>query len=185
MSARTPAAWTIGHSTLPIDEFIARLAHHRIEALADVRRFPGSRKHPQFNADALAQSLQERSILYIALPELGGRRRARPDSRNVAWRNESFRGYADYMETGEFRAGLQRLVQLLKEKRTAIMCAEGLWWRCHRALISDVLKAEGVDVRHIMPDGATAEHPFTAAARVSDGRVFYGPGDDLLRDSGA
>ena len=180
MSARTPAAWTIGHSTLRIDEFIARLTDCRIEALADVRRFPGSRKHPQFNADALARALHEAAIRYVAFPELGGRRRARPDSRNVAWRNESFRGYADYMETAGFRAGFKRLEALSKEKRTAIMCAEGLWWRCHRALISDVLKAEGFDVRHIMPNGAAAEHPFTAAARVSGGRVFYGPGDDLL-----
>ena len=169
-----PAVWTIGHSTLPIDEFIGRLAQHRIETLADVRRFPGSRKHPQFNADALARSLQENKIRYVALPELGGRRRARPDSRNVAWRNESFRGYADYMETREFRAGLRRLVELLEDRRTAIMCAEGLWWRCHRALISDVLKAEGFDVRHVMPDGKVVAHPYSSAAMVVDGRLSYG-----------
>ena len=174
MSVHTQEAWTIGHSTRPIGEFIALLAHHRIEALADVRRFPGSRKHPQFNADALARSLQEKKIRYVALPELGGRRRSRPGSRNLAWRNESFRGYADYMETPEFRAGLKRLVELVQQKRTAIMCAEGLWWRCHRALISDALKSEGFEVCHILPDGKVAEHPYTSAAMIVDGRLSYG-----------
>ena len=173
-TTRPLTAWTIGHSTLPIEEFLARLASDRIEALADVRRFPGSRKHPQFNAEALARSLRESSIQYLALPELGGRRRARPDSRNVAWRNESFRGYADYMETGEFRAGLARLLECAEARRTAYMCAEGPWWRCHRALISDALKSAGVEVRHILPDGKTVEHPYTSAAILVDGKLSYG-----------
>jgi uncharacterized protein (DUF488 family) len=166
--------WTIGHSTLQAEAFLALLSGHRIEAVADVRRFAGSRKYPQFNADALARFLQQSSIQYVALPELGGRRRPRPDSRHVAWRNESFRGYADYMETPQFRAGVARLVERIEEKRTAIMCAEGLWWRCHRALISDALKSAGFEVRHILPGGKTAEHPYTSAALLVNGRLSYG-----------
>jgi len=174
-------AWTIGHSTLPIDDFLSRLARHGIRALADVRRFPASRKHPQFNAENLRHSLREAGMDYVPFPDLGGRRRARPDSHNTAWRNESFRGYADYVETSAFQEAFSRLAELSEDKPTAVMCAEGLWWRCHRALIADQLKAKGVEVRHILPDGGTAEHPYTSAARVSGGKVYYGPGDDLLR----
>jgi uncharacterized protein (DUF488 family) len=169
-----------GHSTLPIDDFVALLKRHGIRALADVRRFPASRKHPQFNADALERSLREAGIDYAAFTELGGRRRARPDSRNTAWRNESFRGYADYTETAAFEAAFLRLSDLIQKKHAAIMCAEGLWWRCHRALISDQLKVKGFEVLHILPDGEVAAHPYTSAARVSGGKVYYGPGDDLL-----
>lgn len=165
--------WTVGHSTRSLSEFIDLLRAHEIEALADVRRFPASRKHPHFGRDPLRNSLAEIGIEYLALPELGGRRRPRPDSRNTAWRNESFRGYADYMETAEFRAGIERLLEHAGRKRTAIMCAEAVWWRCHRALIADDLKASGVSVRHIMDEERSVVHPYTAAARLRNGSLSY------------
>src|SRR6185312_134074 len=154
--------WTIGHSNRPFDEFLGLLAGNRIEALADVRRFPGSRKHPQFHRDALSRSLPEAGVEYVPMPELGGRRRPRPDSRNTAWRNESFRGYADYMETAEFRGGIERLLGLARRKRTAVMCAEATWWRCHRALIADDLKAAGIAVFHILGARKCEPHPYTS-----------------------
>src|SRR6266581_8191412 len=129
--------WTIGHSTRNIDIFISLLEENGIKLLADVRSLPGSKRYPQFNKEALAESLNARGIRYEHFPELGGRRKARLDSRNTAWRNTSFRGYADYMETEEFREGVSRLVVLTNEVGpTALMCAEAVWWRCHRALIS-------------------------------------------------
>jgi len=166
-------AWTIGHSTRPIEEFLRLLAEHRIEALADVRRFPASRKHPQFNAENLRASLAAAGVEYVSMTELGGRRRTRPDSRNTAWRNESFRGYADYMETEPFGSAFSRLIQIVEKKRTAIMCAESLWWRCHRSLISDALKVRGYEVCHILGPGECKAHPYTAAATVADGRLSY------------
>ncbi len=165
--------WTIGHSTRPLEAFLALLAGQRIEALADVRRFPASRKHPQYNAQALEGALRGAGIEYRPFVELGGRRPARPDSRNIAWRNASFRGYADYMETDAFAAAFQELLRLAENRRTAIMCAEAVWWRCHRALLSDALKARGWTVCHIVQEGACREHPYTAAANVVDGRLSY------------
>jgi len=165
--------WTIGHSTRSINQFIEALESFKIEILADVRSFPGSRRYPQFNRERLKGSLAEAAIGYEHLPELGGRRRARPDSDNLAWRNESFRGYADYMETAGFHEGLARLLNLAHERRTAIMCAEALWWRCHRGLISDYLKAKGVEVTHIMATGKSEPHPFTTAARIVEGELSY------------
>lgn len=165
--------WTIGHSSRPLDEFLALLAANTIEALADVRRFPGSRKHPQFNQAALRDALQQAGIEYAPLPELGGRRRPRPDSHNTAWRNESFRGYADYMETEEFRAGIERLLELARRRRTAVMCSEAVWWRCHRGLIADYLKSTGVCVRHIISGSHSEIHPYTSAAHIEDGRLSY------------
>ena len=165
--------WTIGHSTRSLNEFLELLGGQEIEALADVRRFPGSRKYPQYNQDALAVSLPEAGVDYSRFPELGGRRRPRPDSRNTVWRNESFQGYADYMETDAFRTGIERLAKLARKKRTAIMCSEAVWWRCHRSLIADYLKVRGAEVRHIMGVGQIAEHPYTSAARVVDGRLLY------------
>src|SRR5580698_5069158 len=141
--------WTIGHSTHPLDEFLALLARHEIEAVADVRRFPGSRRLPQFNHDALAAALGARDIRYEPFPELGGRRTPRPDSTNLAWRNASFRGYADYMETAEFQGAIARLLPIARARRTTVMCAEALWWRCHRSLIADYTKAAGHTVLHI------------------------------------
>jgi len=169
--------WTIGHSTRTIEEFLALLNAHNIGALADVRKFPGSRRYPQFNQDSFSKSLAQAGIAYSHFPELGGRRRPRPDSPNNAWRNEAFRAYADYMMTADFRSGMIRLLELAREKRTAVMCAEALWWQCHRALVSDFLKVEGVTVIHILGLGKTQEHPFTSAARIVDGKLSYGKHD--------
>lgn len=173
MSEEALTVWTVGHSTRPRDEFLELLAANEIEAVADVRRFAGSRKHPHFNPDALRDALATIGVEYVPLPELGGRRRPRPDSRNTAWRNESFRGYADYMETDEFRAGIARLLELARRRRTAVMCAEAVWWRCHRSLIADYLKASGVCVRHIIGGTRSEIHPYTSAARVTDGILSY------------
>jgi uncharacterized protein (DUF488 family) len=166
--------WTIGHSTRSAEEFLALLAGERIAALADVRRFPGSRKHPHFNAENLARTLPAASIEYAPFPELGGRRKPLPDSPNTAWRNEAFRGYADYMHTPEFAAGMERLAALASARRTAIMCSEAVWWRCHRGLIADWLKVRGVRVLHIMDASHTVEHPYTSAAHVRNGELDYG-----------
>jgi uncharacterized protein (DUF488 family) len=173
MSTAPLTVWTIGHSTHPLDEFLALLARHRIEAVADVRRHAGSRKYPHFNPESLRDALAAHGIDYVALPALGGRRKARADSHNTAWRNESFRGYADYMETDAFRAGIEQLLVLARQRRTTLMCAEALWWRCHRALIADALKARGVQVLHITSHGAVEPHPYTSAARLVHGALSY------------
>jgi uncharacterized protein (DUF488 family) len=173
--------WTIGHSTRQIDIFISLLEENGIKLIADVRLLPGSKRHPQFNKETLANSLRERGIRYEHFPELGGRRKAKPDSRNTAWRNEAFRGYADYMETNEFREGVNRLVELAQETGpTAIMCAEAVWWHCHRGLISDYLKARGVEVMHIVNPAKTQEHPYTPPARIVNGELNYSASDELL-----
>ena len=171
--------WTVGHSTRTIGEFMKVLASHRIRVVADVRQFPGSRRFPQFNKVQLERSLATDSIGYVHFPELGGRRKPKPDSRNTAWRNEGFRGYADYMETSEFRHGLERLLRIARGN-TAIMCAEALWWRCHRALISDYLKTKNIDVVHIIDDNKTSPHPYTPAARLLGGELSYRSDDQLL-----
>jgi uncharacterized protein (DUF488 family) len=165
--------WTIGHSTRPLGDFLALLDEHRIEAVADVRRHPGSRRWPHFARESLAESLDARGLVYQWLPELGGRRSPRADSPNTAWRNASFRGYADYMETEAFAEGLERLVSLACGLRTAVMCAEVLWWRCHRGLIADALRWSGFEVLHITGPGPAAPHPYTAAARIVRGRLSY------------
>lgn len=180
MTPTPPTIWTIGHSTHPIEEFIALLKAHSIETLADVRTHPGSRKFPQFNKDTLADSLKAAGIDYIHIPDLGGRRKPRPDSRNTAWRSASFRGYADYMETPEFAGALQRLLDLAKTHRTAIMCAEAVWWRCHRGLIADTLKSRGATILHIETTKPPAEHPYTSAARIVDGALTYAAQDGLF-----
>lgn len=141
--------------------------------LADVRRHPGSRTQPQFNVEPLRAALAQAGIEYAWFEALGGRRRARADSHNTRWRNASFRGYADYMETPPFAAAFATLTSLADERRCALMCAEVLWWRCHRALIADALQAGGRDVAHIGPDGTLVAHPYTAAAWIDDGRVRY------------
>jgi uncharacterized protein (DUF488 family) len=170
----SPFIWTIGHSTRSIEDFIAALRANGIKLLVDVRTLPGSKRHPQFNKESLARSLGNAGIRYEHFPELGGLRKAKKDSRNTAWRNASFRGYADYMETEEFRKGVDRLAGLAgKVGPAAIMCAEALWWRCHRALISDFLKARGVEVIHIVDATKTEPHPFTSAARIVDGSLTY------------
>jgi uncharacterized protein (DUF488 family) len=177
--ASSVTLWTIGHSTRPLAEFADLLTTHEIAALADVRRFPGSRRHPQFNSDALFAALTGIGIRSESFSDLGGRRTARPDSTNVAWRNASFRGYADYMETAEFHAAIDRLLDMARVHRTAVMCAEAVWWRCHRALISDYLMAAGHRVLHIGASGAPTLHPYTTASTLIDGRLSYG-GDPTL-----
>src|SRR5438270_2362101 len=180
MEKKPVTLWTIGHSTRSIEDFIALLDAHNIRALADVRQFPGSRRHPQFGQNALTKSLADAGIEYVHFLELGGRRRSQPNSPNTAWRNEAFRGYADYMMTDAFTAGIERLLHLAKEKPTAIMCAELLWWRCHRSLIADYLKAKGHQVIHILDGKKADEHPFTSAARIVRGKLSYSaPESDL------
>ena len=165
--------WTIGHSTLTIESFLDALTTNAIALLVDVGRFPGSRRHPQFGCAALSHSLASRGIDYAHYEALGGRRRPRANSRNTAWRNDSFRGYADYMETAEFPRAIEVLVRDATARRVAIMCAEMLWWQCHRGLIADYLKAHDHRVTHIAAAGRTEPHPFTSAARIIDGRLSY------------
>jgi uncharacterized protein (DUF488 family) len=156
-------------------DFLSLLAAYDIAALVDVRRFPASRRYPHFNGPALQAALAARSIEYLGLPSLGGRRAPVPGSPNTGWRNESFRGYADHIATEEFADGMRELRALAERKRTAIMCAEAVWWRCHRSLISDVLKAEGWKVVHILNEKSASEHPYSSPARIVDGKLAYPP----------
>ncbi|HEV8427982.1 MAG TPA: DUF488 domain-containing protein [Pyrinomonadaceae bacterium] len=165
--------WTVGHSTRSAEEFVQILKAREIEALVDVRSFPGSRRYPQFNRAALAESLRQAGIEYRHEPRLGGRRTPRAESHNTAWKNASFRAYADHMESEEFRKGVKDLLERAGTARVAVMCAESLWWRCHRSLISDYLKAAGHTVIHILDQNKTEEHPFTSAARIVDGNLSY------------
>jgi uncharacterized protein (DUF488 family) len=165
--------WTIGHSTHAEADFMGMLSAYDVQLLADVRRFPNSARYPQFNQENLKLKLGALNIEYIHFVELGGRRNPKKDSPNVAWRVAAFRGYADYMETREFKEAVDRLQQLAMEKRTAFMCAEAPWWRCHRSLISDYLKAAGWKVIHIMTRNKSEEHPYTKPAVVVDGRLDY------------
>ena len=169
--------WTIGHSTRPLDAFLELLAHFRLEALADVRRFPGSRRHPQYGVALLSATLAEHGIAYRWLPALGGRRRPLPDSPNIAWRNASFRGYADHIGSAEFSRGLDELLEFSSCLRTTLMCAEAMWWRCHRAMIADVLCVRGIEVVHILDAKHTVVHPYTSPARIVQGRLSYAPAD--------
>jgi uncharacterized protein (DUF488 family) len=170
--------WTIGHSTRSADEFGKILREHDIKRLVDVRSFPGSRRYPQFNKTALSDFLRTLGISYEHAPRLGGRRKPHPKSHNIAWKNASFRAYADYMESEEFKEGIRDLIAIARKDSTAIMCAESLWWRCHRSLIADYLKAGGVTVVHILDEKKTEMHPFTSAARIVDGELSY---RDLLQ----
>jgi uncharacterized protein (DUF488 family) len=165
--------WTIGHSSRTLDEFLALLAQYGVGAVADVRRFPGSRRQPWFAREALENSLGVHGLADRWIPALGGRRRPRADSPNTAWRNESFRGYADHLESAEFAGGLAGLLELAGRLPTAMMCAEVLWWRCHRALISDVLTTRGIEVVHILGAGKSSVHCYTSAASLVDGRLSY------------
>jgi uncharacterized protein (DUF488 family) len=165
--------WTIGHSTRPIEEFLDVLKTHRIEQLADVRLTPYSRRNPHFNTEALQVSLTAAGMVYQPMPNLGGRRKARPDSANLGWRNASFRGYADYMQTDQFSGALKELMAYGGKERTAIMCAEAVPWRCHRSLIADALISRGWEVRHILSRGEAPLHALTSFARLLDGQVIY------------
>lgn len=165
--------YTIGHSTHTLEEFIAMLKSFNIELLADIRSFPGSRKFPHFNKENLPASLAENNIEYIHLKNLGGRRKVNPDSCNTGWRVAAFRGYADYMETENFKKAIKELEQIASTKSVAYMCAEAVWWRCHRSLVSDYLKNEGWTVLHIMGVGKSTEHPYTAPAKIMNGKLNY------------
>ena len=166
--------WTVGHSTRAIDEFISLLKENEINLLADVRAWPSSKRYPQFNKEALAESLTAQGIRYEHFPELGGKRKSRPDSRNTAWRNASFRGYADYMETEQFQKGIERLLDAAAAAGpTALMCAEAVWWRCHRSLIADYLKVRGLEVLHMLGSNKPEPHPYTPAARIVNGELSY------------
>lgn len=167
------ALLTIGHSTHPIGEFMAMLEAQGVDQLVDVRTIPRSRHNPQFNRDALAVSLREAEMRYIPMPGLGGLRHARPDSPNTAWRNASFRGYADYMQTAEFRENLDRLIELSQQAPTAIVCAEAVPWRCHRSLIADALTVRGIPVEHIMTAVSAQPHKLTPFARVEGSDLIY------------
>src|SRR4030095_1533197 len=165
--------WTIGHSTRTIDDLVAMLQSFRIALVADVRSYPGSRRYPQFNKEALEISLAASNIQYVHTKDLGGRRKANPDSRNTMWRNDAFRGFADYMVTDAFKKGIEQLQVLADKQRIAYMCSEAVWWRCHRSLISDYLKSVGWTVMHIMDIGKAEEHPYTSAARIVNGELTY------------
>jgi uncharacterized protein (DUF488 family) len=169
----TPTVWTIGHSTRLIQDFLALLFSHSVKSLVDVRSYPGSRRYPQFNRATLGATLAAEGIDYHHVAGLGGRRRPTPQSKNTAWQNPSFRAYADHMESEDFEQGIGELLRLALEHQTAIMCAEAVWWRCHRGLIADYLKASGVRVLHIIDVAHVEEHPYTTAARIIDGKLSY------------
>ncbi|RYZ23577.1 MAG: DUF488 domain-containing protein [Chitinophagaceae bacterium] len=176
MPAAAPQIWTIGHSTRSLEEFLGLLHAFSVTQLVDVRHFPGSRKYPHFNQEPLHAGLAAAGIGYEHIVSLGGRRKPDPDSVNTAWRHPNFRGYADYMSSPEFLEGFARLEAMGRQAPTAYMCSEAVWWRCHRSLISDLLKVQGWQVLHILDAGKAKEHPFTAPAQVVDGKLVYGPG---------
>jgi uncharacterized protein (DUF488 family) len=169
------AIFTLGHSTLSIERFVAVLHAYGIERLADIRTIPRSRHNPQFNDTALADSLRARHLDYVHLRALGGLRHARKDSPNTGWRNEGFRGYADYMQTEEFASALSALIRMSKEARIAIMCAEAVPWRCHRSLVADALSVRGVPVVEILSESNHRMHTLTPFARVEGVRITYPP----------
>jgi len=173
MENKNGIIWTIGHSTRTLDDFEEMLQSFNIELVADIRNFPGSRRYPHFNNDALEISLAKKNIAYVHLKDLGGRRKPDPESRNTAWRHPAFRGYADYMETTAFKSAIKELIQYGSEKRTAYMCSEAVWWRCHRALVSDYLLWKGWKVEHIMGVGKKTEHTYTKPAKIVDGGLRY------------
>jgi uncharacterized protein (DUF488 family) len=172
----TPTAatiWTVGHSTRSWDEFLDLLREHEIGLLVDVRHYPGSARAPWTDQTVLGAHLREARLSYEHLVDLGGYRKPRPDSRNTRWRNTGFRGYADYMETETFRTALNRLIAMAKDRRTAIMCAEAVPWRCHRGVLSDALVVRRVRVIHILSPGKTQEHHLVPFAKVHGGRLTY------------
>ena len=180
--SRTHTIFTVGHSTHPIETFLALLSTHRIALLADVRSFPSSRRWPQFNRAELQASTEAAGIAYRWIKALGGRRHStRADSPHRAWRHPAFRSYADYADTGEFAAGIDELLAAAVSSRTAIMCSEGLWWRCHRRIISDHLAVRGWEVWHIMPDGKLAAHSPPDFATIEHGRIAYDGGQSELK----
>jgi uncharacterized protein (DUF488 family) len=173
MKKENKVIWTIGHSTHTLEEVVSMLHAYKIELVADIRSYPGSNRYPHFNKEALEISLPQNKIHYIHLKVLGGRRKETPDSKNTVWRNAAFRGYADYMETDSFKRGIEELEALAMKQRTAIMCSEAVWWRCHRSMVSDYLKAGNWKVLHILGIGKEQEHPYTEPARIVDGKLSY------------
>lgn len=171
----SPRLFTIGHSTHPLDQFLALLTRCHIARLGDIRRFPGSRKYPHFNRDSLAKSLPDAGIEYHWIEALGGRRgkMANGSSSNLGLRNESFRNYADYMLTEEFREGVKQLLAIAAGEPTAFMCSESVFWRCHRRLVADYLLVNGIAVQHIMPSGELRPHTLTKGARIEGGVLTY------------
>jgi uncharacterized protein (DUF488 family) len=169
------AVFTVGHSTLPIDRFIALLQAFGIACLADIRTVPRSRHNPQFNGDALGNVLEGDKIEYVSMPALGGLRHTRKDSPNTGWRNAGFRGYADYMQTDAFETALATLIHLSRRKRTAIMCAEAVPWRCHRSLVADALAVRGIPVVEILSASSYRMHKLTPFARVEGTHISYPP----------
>ncbi len=170
---KTHTIYTIGHSTHTIDVFLAMLSSFDIKLVVDIRRFPSSRKFPQFDLENLKHSLEDKGISYLHMADLGGRRKVKEDTKNTRWNNASFRGYADYMETEEFNTAVIELERIAVKQPTAYMCSEAVWWRCHRSMVSDYLKAKGWEVRHIMGIGKSQEHPYTSPARIIDDNVVY------------
>jgi len=168
-----PVLFTIGHSTRSIEDFLALLKAHGMRRVVDVRTVPRSHRNPQFGIEVLPQSLAAAGIDYVHMPSLGGLRHAERDSTNMGWRNASFRGYADYMQTAEFEQALDELMALAREQPTAIMCAEAVPWRCHRSLIGDALTVRGVAVKHIMSLNTAQPHRMTPFARVEGTRIIY------------
>lgn len=168
--------YTIGHSTHTLEEFITMLQTFDIKFLADIRSFPGSRKYPQFNKENLQISIEEVGIHYTHWIDLGGRRKVKIDSKNNRWHNDSFKAYTDYMETLEFKNAILHLEKVAIEQPTAYMCSEAVWWRCHRSMVSDYLKAKGWKVLHIMAKNKSQEHPYTSPARLVNGEVVYSDG---------
>jgi uncharacterized protein (DUF488 family) len=173
MEVKPNMIWTIGHSTRSIDQFITLLQSFEISMVVDVRHFPGSKKFPHFNKEVLSLSLKENAIRYEHLLELGGRRKLNKESKNTAWKHPTFRSYADYMETEDFDKGVLSLKNIAQSQRTAFMCSEAVWWRCHRSMISDFLKLNGWKVMHIMAVSKAEEHPYTSAATIKDGKLSY------------
>jgi uncharacterized protein (DUF488 family) len=169
------AVFTVGHSTLPIERFVALLQIYGVERLVDIRTIPASRHNPQFNETALADSLKAEHLEYLHMRALGGLRRARKDSPNMGWRNERFRGYADYMQTEPFRDALESLIDMSRQKRVAIMCAEAVPWRCHRSLVADALGVRGVPAVEILSESSYRMHTLTPFAEVHGLQITYPP----------
>ena len=180
MAAPLPTVWTVGHSTRSWDDFLGVLAAHGIGAIADVRRFPGSRRYPWFAGEAMAGALPAAGLEYRWLPQLGGRRRVLPGSPNGAWRNASFQGYADHLASGEFAEGLALALGMAERTRTALMCAEAVWWRCHRRLVADLLVHRGGEVVHVMDAAHVQPHPLNPDARGKGDVLVYPPRQEGL-----
>ena len=175
MKQTKPTVFTIGHSTRSFDELVRLLRAHGVERLVDVRTIPRSRHNPQFNRETISKALRNRRLSYRHMKSLGGLRHAHRDSTNTGWRNASFRGYADYMQTVPFKEALEKLIQLVRQKSTAIMCSEAVPWRCHRSMIADALVIRGIPVEHILTVGSTKPHTLTTFAQVKRTQITYPP----------